>query len=101
MNEKYNFNFSGLSEDLKEQLPVIWNDYSYNVTVQNYFLKVGYGYNWVMGRHWLVSISESPMFGMRKGEVNNIIKNRFMIVLLLAFERVLIGIAHCRICQQF
>ena len=77
MNEKYNFNFSGLSEDLKEQLPVIWNDYSYNVTVQNYFLKVGYGYNWVMGRHWLVSISESPMFGMRKGDVNNIIKNRF------------------------
>lgn len=70
MNEQYNFNFSSLDEDLKQQLPGRWNDYTYNVKVKNYFLKVGYGYNWVLGRHWMVGVSESPMFGIRNGVVN-------------------------------
>lgn len=70
LNERYQFNFSGLDDVYKNQLPGSWNDYTYHVRVKNYFAKVGYGYNWVLGRHWLVGVSESPMFGVRNGVVN-------------------------------
>lgn len=70
LNEKYNFNFSGLEERYISQLPTSWEHYTYHAKVKNYFLKVGYGYNWVLGRHWLVAVSESPMFGLRNGWIN-------------------------------
>lgn len=71
LNEKYNFNFSSLDDELRQQLPGRWNDYTYHVKVKNYFLKVGYGYNWVLGRHWMIGVSESPMAGIRNGVVND------------------------------
>ena len=71
LNERYRFNFSALDSSMKDQLPGSWEDYTYNVKVRNYFLKVGYGYNWVLGRHWLVGVSESPMLGIRKGIIND------------------------------
>lgn len=70
LNEQYNFNFSGLDEQYRDKLPPSWDDYTYHVKVKNYFLKGGYGYNWVLGRHWLVAVSESPMLGLRHGVVN-------------------------------
>lgn len=69
--QKLNFNFSGLPDALKEQLPDDWPNYRYSVNTHNYALRFGYGYNWVFARHWVLGVSESPIIGVRKGFVNS------------------------------
>lgn len=74
-NQSYNFNFNELPESMRDQLPLSWEDYYYKVHTQVYSLKAGYGYNWALGKHWIVCVSESPMIGFRKGNVNENNKN--------------------------
>lgn len=65
----YHFDFSELPEPMRDELPTSWEDYSYNVNTNNYCLKLGYGYNWVLGKHWLIGISESPVLGLQQGRI--------------------------------
>ncbi|MDE5628163.1 MAG: DUF4421 domain-containing protein [Muribaculaceae bacterium] len=69
--QKLNFDFGGLPEDLKIQLPENWPDYHYRVNTHNYAIRAGYGYNWVFAKNWVLGVSESPVIGIRKGYVNS------------------------------
>ncbi len=69
--QKLDFNFKGLPAELRDQLPLNWPDYHYRVNTHNYAIRVGYGYNWVLGRRWTMGVSESPIIGIRKGFVNS------------------------------
>lgn len=70
-SQELNFDFSSLPEDLKNQLPDDWMNYSYRVNTKNYAVRFGYGYNWMFAPKWLFAISESPVIGLRKGFVNS------------------------------
>lgn len=68
-HNSYKFDFSGLPEDMRAQLPEWWDNYSYQVNTDNYCFRVGYGYNWVLNRHLLIGITESPVFGLQYGRI--------------------------------
>lgn len=70
-NQKYNFDFHTLPPDLLEHLPSSWEGYFYKVSTNNYGFRLGYGYNWVFARHWLLGVTESPIIGLRHGTINN------------------------------
>lgn len=70
-SQKLRFDFSGLPEYLKNDLPGTWSNYIYRVNTHNYALRLGYGYNWVFAPKWVLGISESPIIGVRKGFVNS------------------------------
>lgn len=63
------FNFRGLDNLLKSQLPDSWPNYRYMVNTKNYAVRIGYGYNWVFAPKWVLGVSESPVIGIRKGRV--------------------------------
>lgn len=69
--QKFHFDFSELPDGMKMLLPEEWSDYRYKVTTHNYAIRFGYGYNWVFARHWNLGVSESPIIGLRKGQVVN------------------------------
>ena len=69
--QDYDFDFSSLNEDMLSLLPDYWPNYHYKVKTHNYGLRVGYGYNWVVGRNWIVCGSFSPTIGVRKGYINS------------------------------
>ena len=69
--QHFNFDFSELPQQMLDRLPQSWPDYHYNVKTHNYAARVGYGYNWALGRHWLIGITESPVVGLKKGFVNS------------------------------
>lgn len=69
--QKLDFDFNSLPQAMKEQLPETWPEYHYRVNTHNYALRLGYGYNWVFARNWLLGVSESPIIGVRKGFVNS------------------------------
>ncbi len=70
---KYTFDFESLPDYIKEAMPESWSEYNYiyQANNKNYNLKVGYGYNWVFARNWLLAISESPTVGIKKGTIVN------------------------------
>lgn len=70
-SQNYNFDFSGIPDYLRDQLPHTWDNYQYKFKVRNYGLRLGYGYNWVFASHWLYAVSFSPRVGLRKGFVVN------------------------------
>jgi len=72
-NQNFDFDFSRLPVDIREDLPASWaeSDYRYQASNHNYSLCVGYGYNWVFKRHWLLGVSESPVFGLKHGYIND------------------------------
>ena len=70
-SQKLRFDFSGLPEHLKDELPSHWANNIYRVNTHNYALRLGYGYNWVFARRWVLGVSESPIIGVRKGYVNS------------------------------
>ncbi len=65
--QNYSFNFSHLPWEVKQLLPTEWENYTYRVKSKNYGIKIGYAYNWYIGRHWTLAVSESPTFGLSKG----------------------------------
>ena len=69
--QKLDFNFRSLPPDMLAQLPPQWKDYHYRVNTHNYALRLGYGYNLVLPRGWVLGASESPIVGIRKGFVNS------------------------------
>lgn len=71
-SQNYNFDFSSLPADMRDVLPTSWTNYKYNVRTRNYALRLGYGYNWVPHRRWLIGVSESPLIGLRSGFVNSV-----------------------------
>lgn len=71
--QHFDFDFSSLPAQMLEKLPESWalNGYHYNVKTHNYALRLGYGYNWALGRHWVIGLSESPLIGLKKGFINS------------------------------
>ena len=69
--QKLDFDFRGLPHEMMMQLPSSWKDYHYRVNTHNYAIRIGYGYNWVFHRRWVLGVSESPIIGIRKGFVNS------------------------------
>ena len=68
-HNSYNFDFSNLPADLLQQLPESWENYTYTVNTDNFCFRLGYGYNWVLNKHWLIGISESPVLGLQRGSI--------------------------------
>lgn len=87
-NQKYHFDFDQLPEPITSNLPVEFENYQYRSDTHTYALKVGYAYNWVPRRNWLVSVSESPVIGYRTGLVNNDPKKCCSVSNLLRFGAV-------------
>lgn len=69
--QKLRFDFSGLPDYMKDELPQHWANNIYRVNTHNYALRFGYGYNWVFAPNWVLGVSESPVIGVRKGFVNS------------------------------
>lgn len=69
--QDYDFDFSGLEQRMLDLLPADWTDYHYRVKTHNYGFRLGYGYNWVAGRNWIICGSFSPTVGIRKGYINS------------------------------
>lgn len=70
--QNFTFDFSQTPDDIKNGLPTRWadNEYVYNINNHNYAIRAGYAYNWVFKRHWVLGVSESPLFGLKHGTVN-------------------------------
>ena len=69
MTEAYHFDFSSLPE-ADSEIPSNW-DHNYRVSSKTYALKFGYAYNWVFHPGWCLGVSESPIVGVRKGNINH------------------------------
>lgn len=67
--QDYKFDFSEFADEFAPGKPESWG-YHYQVKNKNYALKIGYAYNWVFHRGWLLGISEAPTFGIRTGIIN-------------------------------
>lgn len=70
-SQTFDFDFNELPVDMKSVLPESWTDYKYNATTQNIALILGYGYNWALGRKWLIGVSEAPAVGLKIGKLND------------------------------
>lgn len=70
-HQNYDFDFSGLPAEMLQILPEEWMNYHYKVNTTNYGFRLGYGYNWVLGKKWIVCISISPTVGFKRGYVNS------------------------------
>lgn len=71
--QDYTFDFGQLPDDMRSQLPESWaaDGYRYVLRNNNYALRSGYGYNWVLNKHWTIGVSESPLLGIKHGRENN------------------------------
>lgn len=69
--ETYDFDFSQLPQNVLDQLPDEWTDYRSHIHDHNYALKIGYAYNFVTSRHFMIGLSEAPSIGVRHGYVND------------------------------
>lgn len=71
--QDYTFDFGQLPDDMRSQLPESWaaNGYRYVLRNNNYALRGGYGYNWVLNKHWTIGVSESPLLGIKHGREND------------------------------
>lgn len=74
-SQSYDFDFSGLSKDLLDQLPEEWIDNHFATQTQNYGIRLGYGYNWVFAKNWTLGASISPTIGVKHGFVNSYEQN--------------------------
>ena len=70
-SQGYDFDFSGLDPHMLDMLPEEWNGYHYRVKTTNYGFRLGYGYNWALGKKWLIGVSVSPTIGFKVGFVNS------------------------------
>lgn len=67
---QYNFDFWDLEPADRPTLPASWANF-YMVKNKNYALKLGYGYNWVFHKGWVLGVSEAPLIGLRMGYIND------------------------------
>lgn len=75
-DQKYTFDFSSLPDGITGNLPDELENYTYRARTHDFVLIPGYGFNWVLGKHWMIAISESPYIGYRTGHVNIVNKSR-------------------------
>lgn len=68
--ENFDIDFTDLPQDLCAQLPE-WPDKHYRYQTHTAGVIVGYGYNWVFARNWLLGASASPVVGLRRGFINS------------------------------
>ena len=73
-SQNYDFDFSGLEKYLLDKLPSEWIDYHFATQTQNYGIRVGYGYNWVFAKNWILGASVSPTIGVKHGFINSYIE---------------------------
>lgn len=72
--QNYKFDFNSLPDYMKSKIPLESTDYHYTSKTRSYFVKGGYGYNWVFHPRWVLGVSESPMAGIAKGYLNETAK---------------------------
>lgn len=72
-SQKLDFDFRSLPFELKLAIPQAW-ERRYLVKSKVYCARLGYAYNWVFARHWLLGVSESPIVGIRNGSINSVEK---------------------------
>ena len=82
-DQTYKFDFSTLPDEITGNLPDELEDYTYRAHVRNFFLIPGYGFNWVLGKNWLIAVSESPYIGILTGRVNFFNRSRVSITNLI------------------
>lgn len=105
-NQKYNFNFNTLPQDITDHLPPELYDKSFRADTYTYAVKGGFGYNWVPRKHWVVAVSESPMIGYCTGRINGYAKNSlnvsnlFRIGAIYNLNRFFTGV-HCSVYTNF
>ena len=63
-SQDVDIDFSGLPDDMKSYLPEP-DKQDYRFRYYDYCLVAGYGYNWVISKHWLFNISALPSFGFK------------------------------------
>lgn len=68
--QRLSFDFSQLPPDMRDQLPHIWPEYTYEVDCTNYAIRGGYSYNWVFHPEWTLAVRESPSIGLRYGTIS-------------------------------
>lgn len=73
--QKYTFDFWELLPADRPDLPNAWANF-YQVSNRNYAFKLGYGYNWVFHKGWLLGVSEAPIMGVRVGYINDSSKEK-------------------------
>lgn len=61
------FDFDQLPVEMQQRLPVTWASHEYKLKSNNYSAIIGYGYNWVMHRDWLLGVAVLPTIGWRYG----------------------------------
>lgn len=69
-SQNYWFDFSGMPDYIKNELPESWPNYTYRVLNHNYCFKVGYAANIVLPHNWLIGIQEAPTLGVRTGYIS-------------------------------
>lgn len=57
------FDFSSLPEGIQAQFPNEIRQYRFNYN--DYCLMLGYGYNWILGRHWIANLTAMPVIGLK------------------------------------
>lgn len=75
--QNYDMNFTGVFDDQPESnvLPPDWDNH-YRVGNKNYAIKIGYAYNWVFRKGWLLGVSETPTIGIRDGYITDMSSQR-------------------------
>lgn len=81
--QTYKFDFSSLPDEITGNLPEELQDHTYRAKVHNFFLIPGYGFNWALGKHWLLAVSESPYIGFFFGRINYFNRSRVSLTNLL------------------
>ena len=66
---EYSFDFNELPDEMKQYLPTTLPGYKYSAKSNNYAFKLGYGYNWVLSKKWLIGASVAPCIGFRYGYI--------------------------------
>lgn len=69
-SQKFDIDFSDVFDQLNAELPSDW-DNKYRMSNRNYAVKLGYGYNWVFHRGWLLGVSEAMLLGARVGFISH------------------------------
>ncbi len=63
-SQDVDIDFGVLPDDMKSYLPEP-DKMNYRFRYYDYCLMAGYGYNWVISKHWLFNISAIPSFGFK------------------------------------
>lgn len=69
-NHNIDIDFSSLPTEMQETLPTDQRQFRFHYN--DYCFLIGYGYNCVMGKHWLFNISALPSIGFKHSFANSV-----------------------------